>query len=152
MCIRDSDYDLRRDDPYGYYPNLDWDVVTKDGCDIYSRFLVRLGEVEQSAKIIQQCVSLLESWPEDDRIIQSNVPRTIKPPADAEIYRAVEAAKGELGIYIRSDGTQQPARFKIRSPCFSNLSTLSEMAEGGLVPDLIAALGSLDIVLGEVDR
>mgnify|MGYP001265186384 FL=1 len=146
------DYDLRRDDPYGYYKNLDWDVVTNDGCDIYSRFLVRLGEVEQSAKIVDQCVSLLESWPEEDRIIQANVPRTIKPPADAEIYRAVEAAKGELGIYIRSDGTQQPARFKIRSPCFSNLSTLSEMAKGGLVPDLIAALGSLDIVLGEVDR
>ncbi len=146
------DYDLRRDDPYGYYENLNWDVITNDGCDVYSRFLVRLGEVEQSARIIDQCVSLLESWPEEDRILQSNVPRTIKPPMDAEIYRAVEAAKGELGIYIRSDGTQKPARFKIRSPCFSNLSTLSEMAQGELVPDLIASLGSLDIVLGEVDR
>jgi NADH-quinone oxidoreductase subunit C/D len=146
------DYDLRRDDPYGYYEHLNWDVITNNGCDVYSRFLVRLGEVEQSAKIIDQCVSLLESWPEEDRILQSNVPRTIKPPLDAEIYRAVEAAKGELGVYIRSDGTQKPARFKIRSPCFSNLSTLSEMAQGGLVPDLIASLGSLDIVLGEVDR
>ncbi|MFB6087048.1 MAG: NADH-quinone oxidoreductase subunit C, partial [Haloarculaceae archaeon] len=106
----------------------------------------------QSARIIEQCVDLLEDWPEDDREIQANVPRTIKPPEDAEVYRAVEAAKGELGIYVRSDGTQKPARFKIRSPCFSNLQTLAEMSEGELVADMIAALGSLDIVLGEVDR
>ncbi len=146
------DYDLRRDDPYGYYPNLEWDVITEDGCDNYSRVLVRLREVEQSARIIEQCVDLLEDWPEDEREIQSNVPRTLKPPEDTEVYRAVEAAKGELGIYIRSDGTQKPARFKIRSPCFNNLHTLAEMAQGELVPDMIAALGSLDIVLGEVDR
>ena len=146
------DMDLRRDDPYGYYPNLDWEVVTEDGCDNYARVLVRLGEIEQAARIVEQCVDLLEDWPEDDRQIQANVPRTIKPPHDAEIYRAVEGAKGELGIYIRSDGTQQPARFKIRSPAFVNLSTLPEMAEGDLIPDLIASLGSLDVVLGEVDR
>ncbi|WP_277555303.1 NADH-quinone oxidoreductase subunit D [Halobaculum limi] len=146
------DYDLRRDDPYGYYDELDWDVVTEDGCDNYSRLLVRLREVEESAKIIEQCIDLLEDWPEEDRTIQANVPRTLKPDDDTEIYRAVEGAKGELGIYMRSDGTDKPARFKIRSPCFSNLQTLPEMAEGEYVPDLIAALGSLDIVLGEVDR
>ncbi|MFC6836172.1 NADH-quinone oxidoreductase subunit D [Halomarina ordinaria] len=146
------DYDLRRDDPYGYYPELDWDVVTEDGCDNYARVLVRLKEVEESAKIIEQCVDLLEDWPEDERTIQSNVPRTLKPDTDREIYRAVEAAKGELGIYIRSDGTDTPARFKIRSPCFSNLQALPEMSEGEYVPDLVASLGSLDIVLGEVDR
>ena len=146
------DYDLRRDDPYGYYDELDWDVVTDDGCDNYSRLFVRLREVEESAKIIEQCVDLLEDWPEDERTIQSNVPRTIRPDDDAEIYRAVEGAKGELGIYMRSDGTEKPARFKIRSPCFSNLQTLPEMAEGEYIPDLVAALGSLDIVLGEVDR
>ncbi|SHG82186.1 NADH-quinone oxidoreductase subunit D [Halobaculum gomorrense] len=146
------DYDLRRDDPYGYYDELDWDVVTEDGCDNYSRLLVRLREVEESAKIIEQCIDLLEDWPEEDRTIQANVPRTLKPDDDAEIYSAVEGAKGELGIYMRSDGTDKPARFKIRSPCFSNLQTLPEMAEGEYVPDLIAALGSLDIVLGEVDR
>ncbi|MDY6819967.1 MAG: NADH-quinone oxidoreductase subunit D [Halobacteriales archaeon] len=146
------DYDLRRDDPYGYYPNLDWDVITEDGGDNYSRVLVRMREVEQSARIIEQCVDLLEDWPEDDREIQANVPRTIKPEEDKETYRAVEAAKGELGIYIRSDGTQKPGRFKIRSPCFCNLHTLPEMAEGDLIPDLIASLGSLDIILGEVDR
>ena len=146
------DYDLRRDDPYGYYDELDWDVVTEDGCDNYARLLVRLREVEESAKIIEQCVDVLEDWPEDERTIQSNVPRTLRPEKDAEIYRSVEAAKGELGIYIRSDGTDTPARFKIRSPCFSNLQTLPEMAEGEYVADLVAALGSLDIVLGEVDR
>ncbi|WP_380678360.1 NADH-quinone oxidoreductase subunit D [Salinigranum sp. GCM10025319] len=146
------DFDLRRDDPYGYYDELDWDVVTEDGCDNYSRVLVRMQEVEESAKIIDQCIDLLEDWPEEDRTIQSNVPRTLKPDADTEIYRSVEAAKGELGIYMRADGTDKPARFKIRSPCFSNLQTLPEMSQGEYIPDLIASLGSLDIVLGEVDR
>ncbi|ELY90028.1 NADH-quinone oxidoreductase subunit D [Natrinema altunense] len=146
------DYDIRRDDPYGYYDNLEWDVVTEDGCDNYSRVLVRMQEVEESAKIIEQCLDLLEDWPEDERTVQSNVPRTLKPDADTEIYRSVEGAKGELGIYIRSDGTDKPGRFKIRSPCFHNLSALPEMSEGEYVPDLIASLGSLDIVLGEVDR
>ncbi len=146
------DFDLRRDDPYGYYDQLDWDVVTEEGMDNYARVLVRLQEVEESAKIIEQCVDLLAEWPEDDREIQSNVPRTLKPDNDTEIYRGVEAAKGELGIYIRSDGTDTPARFKIRSPCFCNLHTLAEMTQGEYVPDLIASLGSLDIVLGEVDR
>ncbi len=146
------DYDLRRDDPYGYYPNLEWDVVTMDGCDNYSRVLTRMREVEESAKIIEQCLDLIEDWPEDDRTVQSNVPRTLKPDPDTETYRAVESAKGELGIYVRSDGSNSPARFKIRSPCFHNLSALPEMAEGEYVADLIASLGSLDIVLGSVDR
>ncbi|WEL17064.1 NADH dehydrogenase subunit C/D [Halorhabdus sp. SVX81] len=146
------DYDLRRDDPYGYYDELDWDVVTEDGMDNYARILVRLQEVEESAKIIRQCLDLLEDWPEEDRTIQSNVPRTLRPDPDKEVYRAVEGAKGELGIYIRSDGTDKPARFKIRSPCFSNLQTLPVMSEGEYIPDMVASLGSLDIVLGEVDR
>jgi len=146
------DYDLRHDDPYGYYDELDWDVITEDGCDNFSRLLVRMQEVEESAKIIEQCVDLLEDWPEDERNIQANVPRTLRPDDDTEIYRAVEGAKGELGIYIRADGTDKPARFKIRSPCFSNLQTLPEMANGEYIPDVVAALGSLDIVLGEVDR
>jgi NADH-quinone oxidoreductase subunit C/D len=146
------DYDLRRDDPYGYYDELDWDVAVEDGCDNYARLLVRLRELEESAKIIEQCVDLLAEWPEDDRTIQSNVPRTIRPDDDTEIYRAVEAAKGELGIYVRSDGTDTPARFKIRGPSFSNLSALPAMAEGEHVPDLIATIGSLDTIMGEVDR
>ncbi|MDQ2073265.1 NADH-quinone oxidoreductase subunit D [Haloarcula sp. H-GB4] len=146
------DYDLRRDDPYGYYDELDWSVVTEQGGDNFSRLLVRLREVEESAKIIGQCVDLLEDWPEDDREIQANVPRTLRPDPDSEIYRAVEAAKGELGIYIRSDGTETPARFKIRGPSFSHVQALSEMARGEYVPDLVATIGSLDTIMGEVDR
>jgi NADH-quinone oxidoreductase subunit C/D len=146
------DYDLRRDDPYGYYGELDWDVVTEDGCDNYARLLVRLREMEESAKVVAQCVDLLEDWPEADRTVQANVPRTIRPDDDTEVYRAVEAAKGELGVYIRADGTDTPARFKIRGPSFSHLQALPEMAEGEYVPDLIATLGSLDTIMGEADR
>jgi NADH-quinone oxidoreductase subunit C/D len=146
------DYDMRRDDPYGYYDELDWDVVTEDGCDNYARVLVRMREVEQSARIVEQCVDLLEDWPEDERTVQANVPRTLRPDPDTEVYRAVEGAKGELGIYVRSDGTDSPARFKIRGPSFSNLSALAEMSEGEFVPDLIATIGSLDTIMGEVDR
>jgi NADH-quinone oxidoreductase subunit C/D len=146
------DYDLRRDDPYGYYDELDWSVVTEQGGDNFSRLLVRLREVEESAKIIRQCVNLLEDWPEDDREIQANVPRTLRPDPNAEIYRAVEAAKGELGIYIRSDGTETPARFNIRGPSFSHVQALPRIARGEFVPDLVATLGSLDTIMGEVDR
>src|SRR6056297_3530357 len=146
------DYDLRRDDPYGYYDELDWNVVTEEGCDNFSRVLVRLREVEESARIIEQCIDLLEQWPEDEREIQANVPRTLRPDPDTEIYRAVEAAKGELGIYIRSDGTETPARFKIRGPSFSHVQALSEMARGEYIPDLVATIGSLDTIMGEVDR
>jgi len=146
------DYDIRRDDPYGYYDELDWDVVTEDGCDNFARVLVRLRELEESAKIVEQCVDLLAEWPADDRDIQSNVPRTLRPEYDSEVYRAVEAAKGELGIYIRSDGTDTPARFKIRGPSFSNLQALPEMSEGEYIADMIATLGSLDTIMGEVDR
>ena len=146
------DYDLRRDDPYGYYDELDWDVITREGGDNYARLMVRMREVEESAKIIEQCIDLLEDWPEDERTIQSNVPRSLKPDPGQEIYRAVEGAKGELGIYIRTDGTDKPARFKVRGPSFVNLSGLHEMSEGELISDLVATIGSLDIVLAEVDR
>ena len=146
------DYDLRRDDPYGIYDELDWDVITREGGDNYARLMVRMREVEESAKIIEQCINILEDMDEDERELQSNVPRSLKPDPGQEIYRAVEGAKGELGIYIRTDGTEKPARFKIRGPSFVNLSSLQEMAEGELISDLIATIGSLDIVLAEVDR
>ena len=144
------DYDLRRDDAYGYYDALDWDVVTRSAGDNYARLLVRMREVEESAKIVRQTIDRLEDWPADDREVQANVPRTLQPTG--ECYQAVESAKGELGIYIRGDGTDTPARFKIRAPSFSNLAALPEMARGEFLSDLIATLGSLDPVMGEVDR
>ena len=124
----------------------------EDGCDNFARVLVRLRELEQSARIVEQCVDLLEDWPENERTVQANVPRTLRPDLDTEVYRAVEAVKRELGIYIRSDGTDTPARFKIRGPSFSNLATLPTIARGEYVPDLIASIGSLDTIMGEVDR
>ena len=120
--------------------------------DNVARLQVRSREVEESARIVEQCVDRLEGWADDDREIQANVPRTLKLERGRETYRAVEGAKGELGIYIRSDGTEKPARFEIRAPSFSHLSTLDEMAEGEYVPDLVATLGSLDTIMGEVDR
>jgi hypothetical protein len=144
------DYDVRRDDPWGHYDELDWDVVTADACDNYARVSVRLGEIEQSARIVAQCVDLLDAWSEGERTVQANVPRTLKPTG--ECYRTVEAAKGELGVYVRADGTETPARFRIRGPSFSNLSALPAMAEGEYVADLIATLGSLDTIMSEVDR
>jgi NADH-quinone oxidoreductase subunit C/D len=146
------DYDLRRDDPYGYYDELDWNVVTEAEGDNFARVLVRLREVEQSTRIVAQCAELLEAWPESEREIQSNVPRTLRPDPDREIYGAVESAKGELGIYIRTDGTETPARFKIRGPSFSHVQTLPEMVRGEYVADLVATLGSLDPIMGDVDR
>ena len=173
-------YDVRDVDPYAYYDELDWDVVTFDGCDNWSRLMVRLGEVEQSARIVEQCLDILEGWEdgetggdadveaedgEDDgdedvegeagasgAAIRSQVPRSVTPPEDSQNYTAVEGAKGELGIHIVSDGSSSPHRFKIRSPCFSNLSAFSEMAEGQYLADMVATLGSLDLIFGEVDR
>jgi NADH-quinone oxidoreductase subunit C/D len=144
-------YDVREVDSYSYYDELDWDVVTYDGCDNLSRVKVRLGEVEQSARIIEQCIDILEDW-DGEQEIQSRVPRSVTPPPETENYTAVEGAKGELGIHIVSDGTEKPHRFKIRSPCFSNLSVFSELVEGEYLADMIATLGSLDLVFGEVDR
>ncbi|MFP4633004.1 MAG: NADH-quinone oxidoreductase subunit D, partial [Halobacteriales archaeon] len=136
-------YDVRDVDPYGYYDELDWDVVTEDGCDNLARLNARLGEVEQSASIVRQCLDILESWPEDERETQSKVPRSVRPPDGAENYTCVEGAKGELGIYIVSDGSEQPHRFRIRSPCFSNLAAFPEMVEGEYLADMVATLGSL---------
>ncbi|MDY7082214.1 MAG: NADH-quinone oxidoreductase subunit C, partial [Halobacteria archaeon] len=144
-------YDVREVDPYSYYDELDWDVVTYDGCDNWSRLMVRLGEIEESARIVEQCIQILEDWDEDDRKIRSDVPRSVTPPEE-ENYTAVEGAKGELGIHIVSDGSKQPHRFKIRSPCFSNLSAFHEMTEGEYLADMVATLGSLDLIFGEVDR
>ncbi len=144
-------WDLRRDDPYGIYNKFDWDVQVGIGergtlGDCWDRYMVRCREMEQSLKIIEQA---LDQFPEGD--VQSAIPKRIRPNA-GEIYVRTEAPRGELGLYIVSDGTGTPYRLKCRSSCFVNLSVLPEISRGGMVADLVAIIGSIDIVLGEIDR
>jgi len=147
-------WDLRRDDPYSIYPELQFDVCVGDGKfgtlgDCFDRHWVRMLEWEQSLNILEQ---LLEKWPQDDKTdVQSAVPKRIKPAA-GEIYSRTENPRGELGFYIVSKDGINPYRCKVRSPAFVNLSLLPVVSRGYLVADLIAILGSVDIVLGEVDR
>jgi NADH-quinone oxidoreductase subunit D len=108
--------------------------------------MVRVHEMEQSVNIIEQAV---EKLPAGD--VQSAIPRRIRPEA-GEVYVRTETPKGELGYYIVSDGTASPFRVKVRPPCFINLSALPAMCRGSMIADVVAILGSIDIVLGEVDR
>jgi NADH-quinone oxidoreductase subunit D len=144
-------WDLRRDDPYGIYNNFNWEVEVGRGergtlGDCWDRYMVRCREMEQSVKIIEQA---LDQFPEGD--VQSAIPKRIRPNA-GELYVRTEAPRGELGFYIVSDGTGAPYRLKCRSSCFVNLSVLPEISRGGMVADLVAIIGSIDIVLGEIDR
>lgn len=145
------DWDLRRDDPYSIYNRFDWQPQIGKGergtvGDCWDRYIVRCREMEQSVKIIEQA---LEKLPDGD--VQSAIPKRIRPNA-GEIYVRTEAPRGELGFYIVSDGTGSPYRVKGRSSCFVNLSVLPEITRGYMIADLIAILGSIDIVLGEIDR
>ncbi|MDI6803645.1 MAG: NADH-quinone oxidoreductase subunit D [Bacteroidota bacterium] len=145
------DWDLRRDDPYGIYNRFDWQPQIGKGergtiGDCWDRYIVRCREMEQSIKIIEQAI---EKLPDGD--VQSAIPKRIRPNA-GEIYVRTEAPRGELGFYIVSDGTGSPYRVKSRSSCFVNLSVLPEITRGYMIADLVAILGSIDIVLGEIDR
>ncbi len=142
-------WDIRIDEPYGVYDKVDWEIAVEEGCDVYARYLVRLKEMRESCKICQQCLDFLEK--DDSGEYIAKVPKVIKPP-EGEAYACVEAPKGELGFYIVSDGSTKPYRLKIRAPSFANLMSLPLMVEGSLVADVIAAIGSIDVVLGEVDR
>ena len=139
-------FDLRKTDDYLPYSNFDFDVVTGSNGDCFDRYAVRLEEVVQASRIVDQAV---EEIPAGD--LQAKVPRIIKVPK-GEIYVRAENPKGEMGYYIVSEGGRGPYRLKIRTASFSNLSVLSWLLKGQLVPDLIAILGSLDFVLGDVDR
>ncbi len=141
-------WDLRRSCPYSVYDKLDFEVAVFDGCDVYARYLVRRKEMLESCKIVKQCLEWLEKNPGP---VMAKVPKVFKPPV-GEVYASVEAPKGELGYYIVSDGSTKPYRIKIRAPSFANLMSLPEMCKGHLVADVIAAIGSIDIVLGEIDR
>ena len=140
-------YDIRRADPYSIYEKFDFDVVYGVHGDVYDRFLVRLGEIRQSIRILQQAIKSLPEGP----ILSGKPQHTVRVPA-GEAYGRVEGPKGELGFYIVSNGKPNPYRYHVRAPSFVNLTGLAKMAKGGKVADAVVILGSIDIVLGEVDR
>jgi NADH-quinone oxidoreductase subunit D len=142
-------WDIRRAIPYECYPELDFEIPTYPNADTYDRYLVRVAELRQSRRIVLQCCDWLLKNPEGE--IRGKVPRVIKPVA-GDVYAAVEAPKGELGFYLVSSGGNKPYRLRVRPPSFINLQALPEMAKGHLVADLVAIIGTIDIVLGEVDR
>jgi len=164
-------YDVRKAFPYSSYEEFDFDIPIGSVGDVYDRYNVRLREMEWSNSIVEQAVERLPKGP-----IMADDPRVTLPPKDdvtkdiaalirqfkivcegfkppvGETYASVEASKGELGFYIVSDGSNRPFRFRIRTPSFANLSALPRMIEGSLIADVISTIGSIDIVLGEIDR
>ncbi len=142
-------WDVRRALPYECYSELEFDIPVGKNADTYDRYLVRVAEIRQSRRIVRQCLDWLEKNPGTE--FRGKVPRVIKPPA-GEAYASVEAPKGELGFHLVSNGGNKPYRLHVRPPSFINLQALPEMAQGHLVGDLVAVIGTIDIVLGEVDR
>jgi len=139
--------DVRKDEPYAAYDEMKFDVPVGTAGDTYDRYLVRLEEFRQSIKIIRQAIEGLPEGP-----IVGKVPRLIKPAA-GETYHAIESPKGEIGYFIVSDGkSTNPYRFRVRPPSFCNLQALPQLIKGHLVADVVALIGSIDVVLGEVDR
>ena len=165
------DYDIRKKEPYSGYEEFEFEVPLGEAGDVYDRYLVRIAEMRQSQKIALQA---LEGMPEGPLRVDN--PKVVPPPKEqlsydmealihhfkiftegyhvpaGEVYQVIESPRGELGYYIISDGTPKPYKVKVRGPCFSNLYAMSEMVRGGLLGDVVAAMGSIDIVLGEVDR
>jgi NADH-quinone oxidoreductase subunit D len=166
-------WDLRKAQPYSGYDRYDFEVPVGSNGDAYDRYQVRVEEMRQSTRIADQALREIESLPHEYRLrdfkyvlppkedVKTSMEALIHhfkivahgffPPV-GEAYQAIEAPKGELGFYFVSDGTPRPWRMKVRSPSFVNLQTLATMVEGRLVADVITAIGSLDIVLGEIDR
>jgi len=142
-------WDIRRAIPYECYSELDFEIPTGKNADTYDRYLVRIAELRQSRRILLQCCDWLDKNPTGD--IRGKVPRVIKPPV-GDAYASVESPKGELGFYLVSNGGNRPYRLRVRPPSFINLQALPEMARGHMVSDLVAIIGTIDIVLGEVDR
>jgi NADH-quinone oxidoreductase subunit D len=164
-------HDLRKANPYSSYEKFDFEIPTNDGCDVFARYLVRLTEMRQSLRIIRQA---LDGMPEGPFV--ADAPGIVLPPKEkvlsemealifhfkiitegfhppeGEVYQGIESPKGEIGFYIVSDGSPYPYRMRVRPPSFVHVGALDKMCRGGLVADVIAAIGSIDIVLGEVDR
>jgi NADH-quinone oxidoreductase subunit D len=167
------EWDLRRKQPYEVYDELEFDIPIGVNGDSYDRYLVRIEEFRQSNKIIQQCVRWLRENPgpvmlEDHKITP---PPRMNMEADmeslihhfkhftegfclpkGEAYSAIEHPKGEFGCYIVSDGANKPYRLKVRAPGFAHLSAMNEMAKGHMLADVVAIIGTQDIVFGEIDR
>jgi NADH-quinone oxidoreductase subunit D len=139
-------WDLRKAQPYSSYEDFDFEIPIGKNGDTYDRYLVRIEEMRQSLRIIRQAVAGLPEGP-----VMAKVPKILKPPA-GDVYHSIEAPKGELGFYVVSDGTTNPYRMRVRPPSFINLQALEQMVAGQLVADVVAIIGTLDIVLGEVDR
>jgi NADH-quinone oxidoreductase subunit D len=164
-------YDIRRVSPYSGYENFDFEVITGRNGDVYDRFMCRVREMRQSLRIIEQAIDGMPDgpWRIDDRKIvpppKDEIVHSMeslihhfklytegfKPPA-GEVYNAIEGARGEMGYYVVSNGSGKPYRFHMRAPSFYNLQALPLMSQGYLVSDVVAIIGSIDIVLGEVDR
>jgi NADH-quinone oxidoreductase subunit D/NADH-quinone oxidoreductase subunit C/D len=140
-------YDIRRADPYSIYDRFEFDVAYGLHGDIMDRYLVRMEEMRQSVRIIRQALDQLPEGP----IINGKPQYMVRVPA-GEAYGRVEAPKGELGFYIVSTGKPNPYRYHVRAPSFINLTALAQMSRGSKIGDVVAVLGSIDIVLGEVDR
>ncbi|GLP99794.1 NADH-quinone oxidoreductase subunit D [Methylophaga thalassica] len=167
------EWDLRRKQPYEVYDQLDFDIpIGKEG-DCYDRYLVRVAEMRESNRIIKQCVDWLKANPGpvivDDTKVAPPKRSTMKNDMEAlihhfklftegycvpegEVYSAIEHPKGEFGIYMISDGANKPYRVKIRAPGFPHLAAMDEMAKGHMLADVVAIIGTMDIVFGEIDR
>jgi NADH-quinone oxidoreductase subunit D len=139
-------YDVRRAEPYGIYDRFDWEVPVLYGGDAYDRYLIRIREMRESVKIVQQA---LRDLPDGE--FRGRMPKTLRPPK-GEAYARIESPKGEIGFYLISDGSTSPYRYKVRAPSFINLTVLGQLTIGHKVADAVVILGSFDIVMGEVDR
>ncbi len=157
-------YDLRKVEPYSIYRDIDFKVCMRKECDSYARYMVRIDEMKECLHILGQVVDTMPeakivSNPKYGIAPMTGAPSTVMPyfpriftPPAGEVYSRIEAPKGELGFYVVSDGTTKPYRVKIRSPSFCNLTAIPRMVVGLKIPDLIAAFGTIDVVLGDVDR
>lgn len=172
-CLRASgvDHDLRKAEPYYHYDEFDFEVVIAENGDTYDRIMVRLEEIRQSARIVLQALEKMPGGP-----VQPSDPRVSMPPKEqvygsieglmnhfklvmhgilppkGEVYDATEAANGELGFYLISDGSMHPYRLKVRPPCFPMFACFEKMIEGSMIADAVAIIGTLNIVVGELDR
>ena len=144
-------WDLRINDPYSIYDRFDFEIPIGNGekgtiGDCWDRYYMRMLEMEESLKIVEQAIDQI---PDGD--VSSKIPKRVKPP-EGQIYARVENPRGELGYFIVSNGTVNPARVKVRAPSFVNMEIFGELCKGHMVADVVAILGSIDIVLGEIDR